>query len=485
MDNKIFIYASVLFVVQIVFAEIIHVPTDKRTIQMGIAAARDGDTVLVAPGRYFQNIIFYGKRVAVGSYFLTSGDTTYISRTIIDGRRLGSVVTFDQQEDSNSVLSGFTITNGRAHGVWPVNSGGGIHCGYKTSPKLEYLRIVRNEATGKGGGIFCFAEAAPSITNCQILYNEANQVGGGMFFEYATKPKIENVVVRGNFATIAGGGIYFYTNTNVVIRNVTIVENRVYDMGGGIYFYDCEPMLMNVTICRNVASPGAGGGIFVGFISHPKLVNTILWNNFPEEIFFDRSFGGLNSITIAYSDIQGGKGGVNTGDHGTLHWLEGNLNLDPLFVNSAENDYNLTDNSPCIDAGIQDTTLTFNNHEQRIDVPPIQYDGRAPDMGAYEFSAPAFIADQHFLPTNFYLFQNYPNPFNSKTTISFQLPKSLFVELSIYDITGQLVKNLLHKKLPAGYHHTEWNAEDLSSGFYFYQLKTPYITATKKCLLLR
>ncbi len=70
---------------QIIKSEIINVPGDQPAIQAGITASSAGDTVLVQPGTYYENINFTGKNIAVASLFLTTGDTAYISQTIING----------------------------------------------------------------------------------------------------------------------------------------------------------------------------------------------------------------------------------------------------------------------------------------------------------------------------------------------------------------------------------------------------------------
>jgi hypothetical protein len=89
------------------------------------------------------------------------------------------------------------------------------------------------------------------------------------------------------------------------------------------------------------------------------------------------------------------------------------------------------------------------------------------------------------IPNNFVLHQNFPNPFNPVTTIRFELPTASDVKLSIYDITGRLVEELLNTNMNAGAYNLRWNAANLSSGMYLYRLETPEFTATNKLLLLK
>lgn len=86
---------------------------------------------------------------------------------------------------------------------------------------------------------------------------------------------------------------------------------------------------------------------------------------------------------------------------------------------------------------------------------------------------------------SFYLSQNYPNPFNPSTKIKFELPKSSFTILKIFDVLGREISTLVKEQLKAGKYEAEWNASRYPSGVYFYQLKTEEFTDTKKMILLK
>jgi subtilisin family serine protease len=92
-------------------------------------------------------------------------------------------------------------------------------------------------------------------------------------------------------------------------------------------------------------------------------------------------------------------------------------------------------------------------------------------------------------PTNFALMQNYPNPFNPSTTIEFSIPQTSNVSIQVYSIIGELVASLVNQTLDAGYHRFNFNATDLPSGTYVYQLKASgqngTFVDTKKMLLMK
>jgi len=89
------------------------------------------------------------------------------------------------------------------------------------------------------------------------------------------------------------------------------------------------------------------------------------------------------------------------------------------------------------------------------------------------------------LPEEFALSQNYPNPFNPTTSISFALPKSSEVRLTVYNAQGRLVRELTNGNMDAGYHHITFDAQDLASGVYFYKIKAGDFVDVKKLMLMK
>jgi len=104
---------------------------------------------------------------------------------------------------------------------------------------------------------------------------------------------------------------------------------------------------------------------------------------------------------------------------------------------------------------------------------------------------PTDISDNdRIVPGKYNLSQNYPNPFNPSTTIEFTLATRSFVELSVYNVLGRKVRNLIGKELSAGAHSIKWNSvnesdENVASGIYFYKLNTGQFSDTKKMVVMK
>ncbi|MCF7741417.1 MAG: T9SS type A sorting domain-containing protein [Candidatus Marinimicrobia bacterium] len=95
------------------------------------------------------------------------------------------------------------------------------------------------------------------------------------------------------------------------------------------------------------------------------------------------------------------------------------------------------------------------------------------------------LKNENALPDDFALHQNYPNPFNPVTTIEFDLPVQSFVTITVYNLQGKTVTQLVKENKEAGFHTVRWNASDVASGTYFYQIKTKEYTSLKKMILIK
>ena len=352
----------------------IRVPQDQPTIQAGIDVAVNDDIILVDDGVYKGEgnvgLDFKGKAITVRS---VNGSAS----TIIDCQNLyNSGFLFHNGETQSSVLRGFTITKSKAE------SGGGIYC-ENASPTISKCVIIDNQ-TSNGGGIYCINNSSPNVVDCVITNNLVSRNGGGIYASNNSTPSVTRCTISDNRAS-SGGGIYCINNSSSIIVNCVVASNRVSGNGGGIYCGASSPSVINCTISSNWASNGSG--IFCRLFSSPILINTIVWGEIPQAIYFSES-GISNEITVSYSNVQGGQAGIVTNSNGIINWGDGNIDVDPLFVDASAGDYHLKDNNPCFGVGIPENTLK-TDIEGSSRPNPI---GSNPDMGAYENS--------HGIPTD-------------------------------------------------------------------------------------
>jgi hypothetical protein len=89
------------------------------------------------------------------------------------------------------------------------------------------------------------------------------------------------------------------------------------------------------------------------------------------------------------------------------------------------------------------------------------------------------------IPTEFALYQNFPNPFNPSTLIKYQVPEKSFVSIRVYDLLGEELVTLVNEEKSAGSYEVNFDAGQLSSGFYIYTIKAGNFTSTKKMILMK
>jgi len=346
---------TVTVILHIYIADEVHVPDEYDTIQSGIDGAKDGDTIIVEPGVYYENIHINGKNITLQSSEPTNPEV--VAATIIDGgldliKTAYSVVTFAGNETADCVLSGFTLTHGGYRAIY----GGGIN-GNGTAATIQYNVIIKNyvrtdyfPSSAYGGG----------ICNCDglIQYN--------IIFLNA---------IVGDDSYCYGGGLY---GCDGIIRNNIISINFASGWagpGGGLY--SCNGIISNNVIFGNQC---LSGGLHS---CNGTITNNIVWGNAGDEILF--------SSEPTYCCIEG--------------WAEpssenGNINTDPCFVDAWNGDFHLLSagwrwdvtmeewrqdevTSRCIDAGNPGTPLSDELLTVPVDLGNVWGENVRVNMGVY------------------------------------------------------------------------------------------------------
>lgn len=298
-DIVVFILGSIFISISLTNAAIINIPDDFPIIQQGINASSAGDTVLVHPGLYIENLRFNIHDITLASLYLTTEDTSYLSSTIIDGDSSGTVIILESEGGDNTAIVGLTIQNG-----YTSDNGGGIYCNWSQAD-IHHNIISSNICQLYGGGIYC-SNANIEIHDNVFRYNLAGD-GGAIGLDNQSHAHIYNNIISHNSAMMwqgysRAGAIFCFDRSNPLIHDNTIEYNfgRV-TAAISVTFYcqpvitdnilryneaiycgvigcsDSDPFIAFNTIAFNTVD-SSGGAFFIAG-SNPEIVNNVVYEN--------------------------------------------------------------------------------------------------------------------------------------------------------------------------------------------------------------
>jgi hypothetical protein len=314
-------------------ASTINVPADQPTIQDAINAAKTGDTVLVAPGTYKENINFSGKAITVRS---SAGPRV----TIIDGGHLGAVVTFATGETNASVLSGFTIRQGNNSGVYLDFA----------SPVIKN-NVIANNTAEFGAGMYILGASTAQVTRNTFTGNVASAGGGAIGLFDAGSVLIENNRITKNNGGGQGGAIWMVNEADEII-----VQNLMFDdvASSGTEFYSSIPQstsgyrLINNTIVSANANADAAV-VADGFNTNAQIINNVIVAPGASGALICNPIYQDGPPIVTFNDAWSPKGiwygGMCAEDGGT----NGNISAIPDFV--SQTNFELRNDSPAVNAG--------------------------------------------------------------------------------------------------------------------------------------
>lgn len=519
MKTSLILFLTFLiFSFSFAYAALRYVPSEYATIQSALSVCVSGDSVIVAPGIYMENLVW----PQIDGITLKSSSNRL--DTIIDGNTAGRCLGFigswtNPVITQATTIDGFTFRKG-----YSQENGAGIMC-YYSSPSIKNCIVAYNEAhsMGSGGGLYCYA-SSPMINNV-IFVNNIAYSGGGAHIDPLSSPIFNHCVFADNTLNSPGGSfaagiygryeVYFQLNYCTVSRNN--YNNRAAIQLGEI----CTPIIQHTNITNN------DYGVLVVHDGGLNMSNSNILNNTYAGLWhFDTD----SDIISATNNWWGAASGPF---HETGNPLgEGEVIIGSVNYNNWLSDFDVTTPpSPPVSISLdsyEDGIVTVNwaiSSEPDIDHYEVNYgtnplDVIFPNTTQVEGWALSMPCSQ---PTYFQVaavkannekswysprmlwnsdaiedpitpvpieFSVYPNPFNNMVSLKYFLKNSTQHSFAVYNIKGELIKSIYSGYQAKGEQILTWDGRDnhnnsVSNGIYLVQSKQGNVINTQKVIKVK
>ncbi|MBU1706864.1 T9SS type A sorting domain-containing protein [bacterium] len=514
--QKVFSFAVILFLPFCAQGTIYRVPFDYGTIQEAIDASHSGDTVMVDPDTYSENLVIENRAITLGSLYLITNDTSYISQTIIDGSEAtnpdsASTIYIHNQSDTLSRLVGLTIAGGLGMITeeFPADVlGGGITARW-SNVLIDYCYIIDNGTVFSGGGLV----AIGGDVSIQHSRFEANSAGYGSAFTAAfgyiecidvdichhteywelcwvdsadfliRNCRIFENVMEGNasFTTAWSHGQFV---NNQVYRNIGYGVNS----GCIVFFEGAEVNIDSNEVWENEATYGA-------FIFGGAGLCSLRWNNIHDNTGYE-SGGGIHTSVSSFHYLYQNSFIHNVGRYGgaiyaagvaqlrlTENYFEGNEATEPGWAGAIAcvqpwniiMRRNVIVDNDSLAIGGEILNDMYHNPVDAVENywgdpsgpyhPILNPDGlgNAVDDSVFFIpwltEPPAAIDKPQTpaqIPQDFALLSPYPNPFNPGVTLPLEIHKPGEYKIEIYDLLGRLVWSKTESFTSGNVAHIYW-----------------------------
>ena len=307
---------------------------------------------------------------------------------------------------------------------------------------FQYGRAQGDGALNNGGTFAIRDYDNIEIYNSTFRHNIADiedntyYTCGGAIALWNASPFIQKCIFYDNYALDYAGAILVYAGSSPVISNCLFYENES-KKGGSLAFYqNGNGILIDNTIANNYSN--YGGGLYFYNQSYPEIINSIIWGNSAinsgNQVYFSTT---ASAPGFFYNDIEGGEDGFGGGNYFQGEYLD-NIDEDPIFGQNEDFPYKISEESPCVNIGVPDTSSYYYQQYQ----PEYclcgftrDYGGRI-DMGAYETDVVSNINNKLIDNNDIFI---YPNPVTSILNVSGSLIENSNVSFEIFNFIGQKI----------------------------------------------